>query len=196
MVVRLNESHHVTWTESVLRILGKEFGRVEGLKVVVLGFTFKKDTNDVRFSVAAGVVGALEKEGVDVVVFDYRVDAERVWGEVPLDDTTLSKNGVLSTRNEIHQTAMERRRQLVQKSEICTDVYGACRNTNAIVLMNDDDRFMELDWKKIAQDMEPGKKLVFDGKGIMDVEYLTSLGFDVGTVGSMGYVSACDENVL
>ena len=62
------------------------------------------------------------------------------------------------------------------------DPYKACKGAHAIAILTEWDEFKELDWQKIYDNMmKPA--FVFDGRGILDVDVLTNIGFVVDVIG-------------
>lgn len=60
--------------------------------------------------------------------------------------------------------------------------YEACKGAHAIAILTEWDEFNELDWQKIYDNMmKPA--FLFDGRGILDVDSLTKIGFVVAVFG-------------
>lgn len=76
-VIRVNERQPA----EVLRLLGKHYPKLEGMRAAVLGLAFKPGTNDMRESPAIPVVQALQAGGAFVQAYDpiAREEAERVF---------------------------------------------------------------------------------------------------------------------
>jgi UDPglucose 6-dehydrogenase/GDP-mannose 6-dehydrogenase len=56
--------------EQVFRLLGKHFPSLKGLRIVVLGLSFRPDTNDMRESPSIPIVKRLLAEGAKVSAYD------------------------------------------------------------------------------------------------------------------------------
>ena len=87
-VVRLND-----WQKSrfVTRVIRTLFNTVSGKRLAVLGFAFKKDTNDTRESPAISVCKSLLDEQARLAITDPKVEANRIFAdlEVKSDDPRI-----------------------------------------------------------------------------------------------------------
>jgi UDPglucose 6-dehydrogenase len=139
------------------RITRELFNSASGKKIAVLGFAFKKDTNDVRHSPAAVVCRQLVAERARLCIYDPQVTAETIRGELPGDS--------VDTQIEIAQSARD-----------------ACRGAHAIVIATDWDEFKTLDFELIFSEMTK-PAFVFDGRNILELEALKKIGFRAFGVG-------------
>ncbi|XP_078436272.1 UDP-glucose 6-dehydrogenase 1-like [Wolffia australiana] len=78
-VIAMNEHQK---SRFVRRVVSALFNTVEGKRVAVLGFAFKKDTDEARGSPAASVCEGLVAEGAAVAVYDPLVAEEQILAEV------------------------------------------------------------------------------------------------------------------
>jgi UDPglucose 6-dehydrogenase len=69
--------------EQVFRLLGKHFSSLEGKRVVVLGLSFRPDTNDMRESPAIPIVKQLLARGAKVSAYDPAAshEAQKIFGD-------------------------------------------------------------------------------------------------------------------
>jgi UDPglucose 6-dehydrogenase len=140
------------------KIVGALFNTVADKKIAVLGFAFKKDTNDTRESAAINVVRSLLAEHAKVVVYDPKVPAD----EIVID--TLGK-GNANPRLTVAKTASE-----------------ACLGAHAIAVVTEWDEFKTLDYEKIyAGMMKPA--FLFDGRNVVDLAKLRAIGFRASGIG-------------
>jgi UDPglucose 6-dehydrogenase len=63
---------------SVVRNLKRTFGSLAGLRVGVLGLTYKPDTSTLRRSASIEIIGELLSEGVEVKAYDPKADREEL----------------------------------------------------------------------------------------------------------------------
>jgi UDPglucose 6-dehydrogenase len=140
------------------RIVRELFNTVADKKIAVLGFAFKKDTNDTRESAAINVCRDLLAEHANVCVYDPKVPAD----EVLID--TLDK-GSTNARLSVAQSA-----------------YEACAGAHAIAIVTEWDEFKHLDYNKIYASM-PKPAFVFDGRNILDLPALRKIGFRTFGIG-------------
>ena len=57
------------------------FNTIAGKRIAVLGFAFKKDTNDTRESAAIDVCRALLAEHAQLAIYDPKVTAEEIYSQ-------------------------------------------------------------------------------------------------------------------
>ncbi len=140
------------------RIVKSLFNTVADKKIAVLGFAFKKDTNDTRESAAINVCRDLLAEHAKVCVYDPKVPAD----EIKTD--TLGK-GVENPR-----------------LSVAKDAYEACAGAHAIAIVTEWDEFKTLDYAKIFAGM-PKPAFLFDGRNIVDLAALRKIGFNAVGIG-------------
>jgi len=140
------------------RIVKELFNTVADKKIAVLGFAFKKDTNDTRESAAINVVRDLLAEHAKVSVYDPKVPAHEIVSD------TLGKG-------------VENPRLTVAK-----DAYEACAGAHAIAIVTEWDEFKTLDYAKIYAGM-PKPAFLFDGRNIVDLAALRKIGFQASGIG-------------
>ncbi len=139
------------------RIVGTLFNTVSGKRIAVLGFAFKKDTNDTRESAAISVVQDLLEENATVVVYDPKVPADEI-------------------RRDVLGGATNERLIIATSAEEAVD--GA----HALALVTEWDAFKTLDFERIYRGMHK-PAFVFDGRNILPHDKLRSLGFRVFAIG-------------
>ncbi|MBI2814076.1 MAG: UDP-glucose 6-dehydrogenase [Opitutae bacterium] len=148
------------------RIVKELFNTVADKKIAVLGFAFKKDTNDTRESAAINVVRDLLAEHAKVSVYDPKVPAEEIRRDVLGKPSTGSG-----------QEATDNPRLTVAK-----DAYEACAGAHAIAIVTEWDEFKTLDYAKIFAGM-PKPACLFDGRNIVDLAALRKIGFKASGIG-------------
>lgn len=140
------------------RIVRELFNTVADKKIAVLGFAFKKDTNDTRESAAINICRDLLTEHARVCVYDPKVPADEIRADV------LGKGA-------------ENPRLTVAK-----DAYEACAGAHAIAIVTEWDEFRKLDYARIHAAM-PKPAFLFDGRNIVDLAALRKIGFRVAGIG-------------
>jgi len=154
-VVRMNHWQKQRFTRQIVKTL---FNTVTGKRVAVLGFAFKKDTNDTRESPAIDVVKGLLEENATVVVYDPKVSPEDIRRDVLGSDRD-------EPRLVIANSALE-----------------ASEGAHAIAVVTEWDEFRHLDFEQIYAAMyKPA--FVFDGRNILDRVLLKNIGFEVFSIG-------------
>ena len=158
-VVQLNDWQKSRFVEKIVRTL---FNTVNGKRIAILGFAFKKDTNDTRESPAIQVCRDLLREHAHVAIYDPRVEPETIRQD--LADAKVPAS-LIASNLEIH-----------------TDPYAAIKHSHALAALTEWDEFRDLDFKRIHELMlKPA--FVFDGRAILPTSTLKSLGFEAFTIG-------------
>lgn len=158
-VVRLNDWQKSRFVEKIVRSL---FNTVNGKRIAVLGFAFKKDTNDTRESPAIYVCRDLLIEHAHLSIYDPQVEPEKI-------RSNLLEAGVPA---ELLDTNLE----------IVNDPYLTTRKAHALVALTEWDEFRSLDLARIHRDMlKPS--FVFDGRNVLPIDELKRHGFQAFTIG-------------
>lgn len=161
-VVHLNDWQKSRFVEKIVRTL---FNTVNGKRIAVLGFAFKKDTNDTRESAAIHVCRDLLREHARVALYDPQVERETVIHD-------LAAAGIS--------------RELIDSNlEFAADPYAAAEQAHALATLTEWDEFRSLDLARIY-DLMLKPAFVFDGRDVLPAEKMTDLGFDVFTIGKGG----------
>ena len=158
-VVEINDYQKSRFVEKIVRTL---FNTVSGKRIAILGFAFKKDTNDTRASAAIHIVRDLLTEKAHVAVYDPRVSKETIHRdllEVGISQQTIDAN-----------------------LEIVADPYTAATNAHALATLTEWDEFRDLDLARLHTLMlKPA--FVFDGRAILPAEALAKHGFEAVIIG-------------
>ncbi len=139
------------------RIISTMFNTVSDKKIAVLGFAFKKDTNDTRESAAIYVCKDLIEEQANVSIYDPKVPEAQI-----RRDLGLAEDATAVT--------------------ICDDAYEATKNAHAVLILTEWDEFKALDFKKIYDQMNL-PAFLFDGRNLLDLDALRSIGFEATGIG-------------
>ena len=155
-VVSMNEYQKKRFTGRIVEAL---FNTVAEKKIAVLGFAFKKNTNDTRESAAITVCRDLLAEHARISVYDPKVDPADIRREF------VGKDGGADSR-----------------LTIADDVYEACDRAHAVVLLTEWDEFKSLDFARIYAAM-PKPAFFFDGRNLLDLAQLRAIGFKAFGIG-------------
>jgi UDPglucose 6-dehydrogenase len=154
-VVRINDWQKRRFATRIVRAL---FNTVADKRIAVLGFAFKKDTNDTRESAAISVCRDLLAEQARVVVYDPKVPADEIVADV-----------VGKGRDEPRLT-------------VAKSAYEAAAGAHAIAILTEWDEFRSLDYARILASMQQ-PAFIFDGRNITDLSRLRALGFRASGIG-------------
>jgi len=141
------------------RILDNMFNTVSGKSIAILGYAFKKDTNDVRESPAIAVCRRLLEEKADLRIYDPKVKAA----------------SILSSLGWTEKEASDR-------ITFCGDAEEACQGTHAIALLTEWDEFKDIDFDEVFEKMSK-PAYFFDGRNLIDPELLRKAGFRAFAIG-------------
>ena len=159
-VIKINDYQKERFAKNIMKSL---FGTVSGKKITLLGWAFKKNTNDTRESAAIYIADLLIENGAEIFVYDPKVSEQRMLTDL---DYLNSRS---SHENNRALTCVE-------------DPYEACKDSHAIAVITEWDEFKSYDWQSIFKSVvKPAK--IFDGRNILDGEQLKDLGFDVYSIG-------------
>jgi UDPglucose 6-dehydrogenase len=154
-VVRMNEWQKQRFSARIVKTL---FNSVADKRIAVLGFAFKKDTNDTRESAAIAVVRELLAEQAQVVVYDPKVSEAEI-------------------RRDLQAAGAD-----VRRLSIADSAYAAAEGSHAVAVVTEWDEFRTLDFARIYQAMTK-PAFVFDGRNILPADRLRELGFRVYAIG-------------
>jgi len=151
----MNDWQKHRFTARIVRAL---YNSVADKKIAVLGFAFKKDTNDTRESAAIAVCRDLISEQAKVAVYDPKVPADEILCDV------LGK-GASSPLLTVAASAFE-----------------AAEGAHALAIATEWDEFRTLDFSRIYAVMcKPA--FIFDGRNILDLQKLKEIGFRASGIG-------------
>ena len=135
------------------------FNTINNKFISVLGFAFKKDTNDTRKSPAIEICKRLLEERATLNIYDPKVEEEKIF-----NDLNIEKGN--------------------QKINICSNAEETFTNSNAIIVLTEWDEFKKIDFKKAFSVMKK-PAWVFDGRNILNHKALKSIGFEVKAIGKV-----------
>ena len=160
-VILMNDHQKRRFAAKIVQTL---FNTVSGKKIAILGWAFKKDTNDTRESAAIYVADYLLNEQAEIVVYDPKVTEEQIFSDLEY----------LGTRSDAENRSLV---TVVKSSEV------ACKDAHAVALLTEWDEFKTLNWQAIYDNMlKPA--FLFDGRRLLDKMELEKIGYDVYVLGS------------
>ena len=157
-VIKMNEYQKERF---VTRLLDSMFNTVSGKRLAILGYAFKKDTNDARESPAIGICRRLLEEKANLAIYDPRVSQESI----------ISSLGISA-------------KEASERIEFCTSAEAACEQAHAIALLTEWDEFKDLDYSSIYAKMHQ-PAILFDGRNLLDLDELKKIGFRAHGIGKL-----------
>jgi UDPglucose 6-dehydrogenase len=159
-VIIFNDHQKRRFSDNLISTL---YNTVSGKKIAMLGWAFKKDTNDTRESAAIYVADHLLSEQAHIAVYDPKVNESRTQADLNYLDTRSEKENM----------------ELVTNFD---DPYEAAKDAHAIAIMTEWDEFKDYDWNKIY-DLMKKPAFIFDGRNILDKNKMTKIGFEYSSIG-------------
>lgn len=155
-VIKMNDYQRRRFVQRIVTTL---FNTVAGKKIAILGFAFKKDTNDTRESSAIYICRDLLEEQAEIHIYDPKVSKAKICSDL----------GVKEDHPLVH---------------ISPSAEEACQDAHAFAVLTEWDEFKELDFQSIYEKMlKPA--FVFDGRNLLNLEQLKEIGFIAQGVGSV-----------
>lgn len=167
-VVVMNDYQKRRFSERIVRTM---FNTVSDKKIAVLGFAFKKDTNDTRESAAIHVCRSLLDERAKLRIYDPRVPEDQIRSEL------------LASFADPMGSVSEKHKQLVASNvTVLPSAYEAANQSHGIAILTEWDEFKTLDRARLLESMlRPA--FVFDGRSVLNREDWRKAGFEVHTIG-------------
>lgn len=154
-VVKMNDWQKQRFAARIVKTL---FNTVADKRIAVLGFAFKKDTNDTRETPAISICRDLLAEQAVVVVYDPKVPAAQI-------------------RTEVLGAGVENARLVIASSAA-----AAAEGAHVLAVVTEWDEFRTLDYAAFFEGMvKPA--FVFDGRNILDLAALRAIGFNAFGIG-------------
>ncbi len=160
-VIIMNDHQKRRFAANMVKTL---YNTVSGKKIAILGWAFKKDTNDTRESAAIYVADYLMNEQAEIVVYDPKVSKERIYADLEYLGTHSSE-------------------EIRERLKVVNTAQVACKDSHAVAILTEWDEFKNLDWQAVYDDMlKPA--FLFDGRRLLNKSDLEKVGFEVFVIGS------------
>lgn len=155
-VVKMNDFQRRRFSRKVLH---KLFSTVSGKRIAILGFAFKRDTNDTRESSSIYICRDLLEERAKLAIHDPKVERAQIFRDLGKKDPDPS-------------------------IEICADQYEAARNADAVLILTEWEQFRpkNMDYRRIFDEMRK-PAFLFDGRNLTDLKDMREIGFIAEGIG-------------
>jgi UDPglucose 6-dehydrogenase len=153
-VVKINDYQK---SRFVTKIINKSSGEIKNKKITILGWAFKKDTNDSRESAAIQIAVQLINNGAKVSIYDPKVRKN----QIIID---LSENFIY------------------ENFTVYQDPFEAIKDSNSIAIVTEWNQFKSLPWDKFIKYVKQPAN-IFDGRNLLDKEALENLGYNFYSIG-------------
>ena len=165
-VMKMNNFQKNRFSKKVIEELN---GTIKGKKITVLGWAFKKNTNDSRESAAIDITNTFIKEGANISIYDPMIKKENIEKDMKNIWSSLgySTQDINSKKNQIN---------------VCLNLREAVKNSYCVCIITEWDEFKKCDWKDLISTMiKPS--FIMDGRNILDREFMlkyTSKFYSIG----------------
>ncbi len=152
------------------KIIHKLFNTVDEKVITILGWAFKKDTNDSCESASIYVAFNLLENGAILNIYDPKIKSKQIRSDIKelCEKNNLKKSRIKSFLDRIN--VFENRNDAFVKS-------------HAVAILTEWDEFIDYDWSKIINVME-NPASIFDGRNILNRKILEGYGYNFFQIGS------------
>lgn len=127
------------------RIINEFNGNLKDVKIAILGWAFKSNTNDSRESPSIYITKKLLDAGGFIKVYDPMVTKNQIFEDL---DSIMNEKAYRD------------------KIMICTNINHAIDNVNSISILTEWDEFKNYDWKAFIKSLQ-NKISIYDGRNIL-----------------------------
>ena len=145
-------------------IVKKLFNTVSSKKILILGFSYKPNTNDTRESAAIYIAKDLLSNGATLLINDPQVSPKQIGNDLN------TKEGELYSINS------------EGKWIFCQDILKDSRNADAIVILTEWKIYKDLDWQCITRGMRK-PAWIFDTRAILEYQDVKNISANFWQVG-------------
>ena len=143
-------------------VVDKLYGNISGKTIVILGFSFKANTNDIRNSPSIKISRQLLGEDAKLVISDPKVEKNKIF------EALMYKDKDINFENKI-------------SFEI--DIAKAIENSDAVLIMTEWEEYKNLDWKFLQNKMRKPSWL-FDTRSIISVQKIKETNLNLWQLGN------------
>tara|TARA_B100001989_G_C24551861_1_gene475862 strand:- start:1548 stop:2912 length:1365 start_codon:yes stop_codon:yes gene_type:complete len=139
------------------------FGTVSSKKILILGFSFKSNTNDTRYSPSISIAKELLENGANLYIHDPKVNRDQISEELDKKNPYLNKKGEYIWH-------------------YVKDLEVAFEGAEAILILTEWPEYSVLNWEKISNSMRKPAWL-FDTRGLVKEENLINTHLNFWKIG-------------
>ena len=162
-VVRINDYQKSRFSKKVMEYFDN---KIINKRVSILGWSFKKNTNDSRESASIYICRDLLIKGAIIHIYDPMVPPKRIISDIEnlLKSENLEENSL---------------KELISKVYVFNNINDAVNSTEAILILTEWDEFKGYNWKKFIQTSKINVHL-FDSRNIVDKSFTQNL-YSIGS---------------
>jgi len=162
-VVRINDYQKSRFSKKVMEYFDN---KIINKRVSILGWSFKKNTNDSRESASIYICRDLLIKGAIIHIYDPMVPPKRIISDI---------ENLLESENFEENLLKE----LISKVYVFNNINDAVNSTEAILILTEWDEFKGYNWKKFIQTSKINVHL-FDSRNIVDKSFTQNL-YSIGS---------------
>lgn len=167
-VVKINDYQR----KRIFNIINSSLVELKNKRISILGWSFKKDTNDTRESSSIPISSDLIIHGASLKIYDPLADKKQI-----IQDLTTYLESKNLDLNEI--------KSLLSQVKINNTLSECISNSNAIIVLTEWDEFKQIDWQNYRLNIvDTVLPHIFDTRNILDIELLKSLEYKVFQIGN------------
>ncbi len=148
-VLKINDFQKNRFYKRVIKELNNN---ISDKVISVLGWAFKKDTNDSRESASIDISDNLIQAGANLQIYDPMVNSDTIIKD--LEELWISKN---ISKSEI--------KLRFNKITVCNTLKESFKNSSCICILTEWDEFKDISWNKIIE--KPN--IILDGRNILNI---------------------------
>ncbi len=148
-------------------IVKKLFGNLANKRIAILGFAFKKNTNDTRESPSIEICKNLLNEGAFLSIHDVKVSKDIIEKNFQSTDLNSIENSELIKANWEYQS----------------NLYDSIKNSDALVLLTEWEIYENIDWEWVSKNVKK-PFWVFDTRLILKDKKIKDLGINIWQLGN------------
>ena len=156
-VILMNNHQKNRFAHNVVKAL---YNTVSDKKIALLGWSFKKNTNDSRESPAISVTKELLEEMARIYVFDPKVKENQITSDL--------KNNYCPNTDLL---------------TVCNTPTEALEHAHAVLITTEWDEFKTYNWSDIYANMEK-PAFIFDGRNLLERTQMEKIGFNYFGIGT------------
>lgn len=142
-VVKINNYQKERFADKILEY---HKTKLSSKKVALLGWSFKKDTNDSRESASIFIANQILKNGISINIYDPKV----------------SRDQIIKDLSSIAEIKLEMNRVIT-----CNSIEETFDNVSSVAILTEWDEFKNYNWKKLDKTVK-----IFDGRLIINQNHI------------------------
>mgnify|MGYP001178979384 FL=1 len=157
-IVRINDYQKSRFSNKVMEYFDN---KIINKRITILGWSFKKNTNDSRESASIYICRDLLIKGAIIHIYDPMVPSKRIISDIEylLESDKFGEESV---------------KELISKVYVFANINDAVKSTEAILFLTEWDEFKRYNWKKFIRKSKKNVHL-FDSRNILDKSFAQNL---------------------